>query len=363
MKASDYIASFIQQHGVNDVYGYIGGMITHLVDSIARTPGMRFIQTYHEQSAAFAAEGYAIENDKLGVAISTSGPGATNMITGIADAWFGSVPVLYISGQVNSYEYKYDKPIRQQGFQETDIISIVKPITKYAALVDKAENLRYELEKAVYYAQSGGHNEFIICAGYKQEYIKEWFANYFLHNSDVSFDFRGGNNEMTVHHSSLEPWKVTVVDTGYNTMTGGRIKRVQEYVGNETFMMTYGDGVCDVDINKLIDFHKSHGKIATLTAVKMAQEKGVLDIEGGAVKAFREKNANDGAPINAGYMVLEPAIFNLLGGDSCIFERKPLETLVKQGELMSYIHEGFWQCMDNIREKNRDETFLSIGKL
>ncbi len=155
MKASDYIASFIQQHGVNDVYGYIGGMITHLVDSIARTPGMRFVQTYHEQSAAFAAEGYAIENDKLGVAISTSGPGATNMITGIADAWFGSVPVLYISGQVNSYEYKYDKPIRQQGFQETDIISIVKPITKYAAFVDKAENLRYELEKAVFFAQSG----------------------------------------------------------------------------------------------------------------------------------------------------------------------------------------------------------------
>lgn len=155
MKASDYIASFIQQQGVNDVYGYIGGMITHLVDSIARTPGMRFVQTYHEQSAAFAAEGYAIENDKLGVAISTSGPGATNMITGIADAWFGSVPVLYISGQVNSYEYKYDKPIRQQGFQETDIISIVKPITKYAAFVDKAENLRYELEKAVFFAQNG----------------------------------------------------------------------------------------------------------------------------------------------------------------------------------------------------------------
>lgn len=155
MKASDYIASFIQQHDVNVVYGYIGGMITHLVDSIARTPGMKFVQAYHEQSAAFAAEGYSIENGKLGVAISTSGPGATNMMTGIADAWYGSVPVLYISGQVNSYEYKYDKPIRQQGFQETDIISIVKPITKYAALVDKAENLRYELEKAVYYAQSG----------------------------------------------------------------------------------------------------------------------------------------------------------------------------------------------------------------
>lgn len=155
MKASDYIASFIQQQGVHVVYGYIGGMITHLVDSIARTPGMQFVQTYHEQSAAFAAEGYSIENEKLGVAISTSGPGATNMITGIADAWFGSIPVLYITGQVNSYEYKYDKPIRQQGFQETDIVSIVKPITKYAALVDKAENLRYELEKAVYLAQSG----------------------------------------------------------------------------------------------------------------------------------------------------------------------------------------------------------------
>ena len=155
MKASDYIASFIQQHGVNIVYGYIGGMITHLVDSIASTQGMQFVQAYHEQSAAFAAEGYSIENGNLGVAISTSGPGATNMITGITDAWFGSIPVLYISGQVNSYEYKYDKPIRQQGFQETDIVSIVKPITKYAALVDNAANLRYELEKAVYMAQSG----------------------------------------------------------------------------------------------------------------------------------------------------------------------------------------------------------------
>lgn len=155
MKASDYIASFILQHGVNVVYGYIGGMITHLVDSIARTPGMQFVQAYHEQSAAFAAEGYSIENGKLGVAISTSGPGATNMMTGIADAWFGSIPVLYISGQVNSYEYKYDKPIRQQGFQETDIVSIVKPVTKYAALVDDAQNLRYELEKAVYIAQTG----------------------------------------------------------------------------------------------------------------------------------------------------------------------------------------------------------------
>lgn len=208
-----------------------------------------------------------------------------------------------------------------------------------------------------------GHNEFIICAGYKQEYIKEWFANYFLHNSDVSFDFREGKNEMTVHHSHLEPWKVTVVDTGYNTMTGGRIKRVQEYVGNETFMMTYGDGVCDVNINKLVEFHKSHGKKATLTAVKLAQDKGVLNITSDfAVTSFREKNKTDGAPINAGYMVLEPSIFDLLDGDDCVFERKPLETLAAKGELMSYIHEGFWQCMDNIREKNMLEKLLAEGQ-
>lgn len=204
-----------------------------------------------------------------------------------------------------------------------------------------------------------GHTEFIICAGYRQEYIKEWFANYFLHNSDVSFDFRSGKNEMTVHQSNLDPWKVTVVDTGYNTMTGGRIKRVQEYVGDETFMMTYGDGVCDVDINKLVEFHKGHGKKATLTAVKLQQDKGVLNIGGdNAVKSFREKNISDGAPINAGYMVLEPSVFDLLTGDDCVLERTPLETLAKEGELMSFIHEGFWQCMDNVREKTLLEKLL-----
>ena len=207
-----------------------------------------------------------------------------------------------------------------------------------------------------------GHNEFVICAGYKQEYIKEWFANYFLHNSDVSFDFRDGKNEMTVHHSNLEPWKVTVVDTGYNTMTGGRIKRIQKYVGNETFFMTYGDGVCDVDMNKLLAFHQSHGKIATLTAVKQAQEKGVLNIGlDNSVKSFREKNLADGSPINAGYMVLQPEIFDYIDGDDTVFEKKPLETLANQGELMSYIHEGFWQCMDNIREKNMLERLLLNG--
>ncbi len=173
-----------------------------------------------------------------------------------------------------------------------------------------------------------GHTEFIICAGYRQEYIKEWFANYFLHNSDVTFDYRDNRNEMTVHCSNCEPWKVTVVDTGYNTRTGGRIKRVQQYVGDEPFF-----------INKLLEFHKSHGKIATLTAVKLAQDKGILNIGGDyAVKSFREKNIGDGAPINAGYMVLEPAIFDYIDGDDCVFERGPLEKLVEEGHLTSYIH-------------------------
>ena len=208
-----------------------------------------------------------------------------------------------------------------------------------------------------------GHKEFIICAGYKQEYTKEWFANYFLHNSDVTFDYRNGMNEMTVHRTNMEPWKVTVVDTGYNTMTGGRIKRIQEYVGNEPFFMTYGDGVCDVEIDKLLDFHKSHGKLATLTAVKMTQDKGVLDIGGdNAVKSFREKSASDGAPINAGYMVLEPKIFDYLTDDSCVFEKIALTKLAEEGQLMSYIHEGFWQCMDNIREKAMLEKLLAENK-
>lgn len=155
MKASDYIASFIAQQGVHHVFGYIGGMITHLVDSLDKHDDVQFIQTYHEQTAAIAAEGYAIESGKFGVAICTSGPGVTNMMTGIADAYFGNIPVLYISGQVNTYEYKYDKPVRQQGFQEMEVVNVVKPITKYAVMVDKAEDLCYELEKAIYIATSG----------------------------------------------------------------------------------------------------------------------------------------------------------------------------------------------------------------
>ncbi len=208
-----------------------------------------------------------------------------------------------------------------------------------------------------------GHTDFIICAGYRQEYIKEWFANYFLYNSDVTYDYRNGKNELLIHESHCEPWRVTVVDTGYNTMTGGRIKRIQKYVGNETFFMTYGDGVCDVNINTLLEFHQMHGKTATLTAVKIAQDKGVLNIDGDqAVKSFREKNMADGAPINAGYMVLNPEIFGYLTDDTCVFEREPLEKLASQGQLMSFIHEGFWQCMDNIREKNMLEKLLLAGK-
>lgn len=208
-----------------------------------------------------------------------------------------------------------------------------------------------------------GFDDFIICAGYKQYVIKEWFADYFLHNSDITFDYRHGQNEMIVHESHLDSWRVTVVDTGLNTMTGGRIKRVQKYIGDEPFMMTYGDGVCDVEIDKLLEYHKSHGKIATLTAVLQEQQKGVLDIGGdNAVKAFREKNMVDGAPINAGYMVLQPEIFDLIDGDETVFEKEPLEKLAEKGELMSYMHKGFWQCMDNTREKLMLEKMYESGK-
>lgn len=215
------------------------------------------------------------------------------------------------------------------------------------------------MKEYVYY----GHNEFIICAGYKQEYIKKWFSDYFLCNSDVTFDYSNGRNEMIIHQSNIEPWKVTVVDTGLNTMTGGRIKRIQKYVGNETFFMTYGDGVCDVDINKLLDFHKSHGKIATLTAVLQDQSKGVLDIGGdNAVKSFREKSITDGAPINAGYMVLGPEVFDYIDSDETVFERDPLERLAKEGQLMSYMHKGFWQCMDSVREKQMLDKLIENDK-
>ena len=205
-----------------------------------------------------------------------------------------------------------------------------------------------------------GHQEFIICAGYRQEYIKEWFANYFLRRSDVTFDFTSGKSNMIVHHSDVEPWKVTIVDTGLNTMTGGRIKRVQDYIGDEPFLMTYGDGLCDVDINKLESFHQAHGKVATLTTVRQVQMKGVLDIGGdNAVKSFREKSKEDEQVINAGFMVLEPKVFDYITDDSCVFERYTMPLLASEGQLMSYSHSGVWQCMDNLRDKHDLEMLLT----
>lgn len=207
-----------------------------------------------------------------------------------------------------------------------------------------------------------GFNDFIICAGYRQDMIKEWFSNYFLYTSDVTFDFTHGK-EIILHEQHSEPWKVTVVDTGLHTMTGGRIARIRQYVGEETFMLTYGDGVCDVDIGKLLEFHRQHGKLATITAVRLSQTKGVLDIGGdNAVRSFREKSAKDTAPINAGYMVFEPKVFDYLGGDDCILEQEPMARLAKDGQLMSYLHTGFWQCMDTQREKIQLERLWQSGK-
>lgn len=210
-----------------------------------------------------------------------------------------------------------------------------------------------------------GYNEFIICAGYKQHIIKQWFEDYALYTSDITFDFTKPDlrDRMIVHNRHTEPWKVTVVDTGYHTMTGGRIKRVQNYIGTEAFMLTYGDGVCNVNINQLVDFHKVSGKLATLTSVIQEQQKGVLNIGGdNAVHSFREKNIGDGAPINAGFMVLQPEVFDLIDGDETVFEREPLTRLAQSGQLMSYSHKGFWQCMDSKREKDTLEKLWETGE-
>ena len=207
-----------------------------------------------------------------------------------------------------------------------------------------------------------GYNEFIICCGYKQHVIKEWFADYYLYNSDVTFDFTS-NNEMTVHNNVAEPWKVTLVDTGLNTMTGGRVKRIQKYVGNEPFMLTYGDGVSSIDIGELVKFHESHGKIATLTAATVGQRFGVLDISGKKeITSFREKSMDDGARINAGYMVLQPEIFDYIKGDTTVFEKEPLESVASQGELMAYMFDGYWQCMDTKREMDMLNELWDSGK-
>ena len=207
---------------------------------------------------------------------------------------------------------------------------------------------------------SYGYNEFIICAGYKQHIIKQYFADYYLHRSDITFDFSDGGN-IVVHNNVSEPWKVTVVDTGLNTMTGGRIKRIQKFIGDEPFMMTYGDGVSDVNISELVNFHKRHGKLVTMTAVQPEGRFGILDLDGEAVKAFREKSQDDMGYINAGFMVLQPEVFSTIEDDSTIFERAPLETLANKGELIAFRHDGFWQCMDTQRDKQKLEELWASG--
>lgn len=207
-----------------------------------------------------------------------------------------------------------------------------------------------------------GFNEFIICCGYKQHIIKEWFANYYLYNSDVTFDF-ANDNAMEVHSNVSEPWKVTLVDTGLDTMTGGRIKRIQKYVGDKTFMLTYGDGVSDINIKELAEFHKSHGKMLTLTAINATQRFGVLDVGGdNMIRSFREKHKSDGSRVNAGYMVCEPEVFDLIEGDETVFEREPLETAAKMGQLMAYKYDGYWQYMDTKRDHERLEELWKSGK-
>ena len=206
-----------------------------------------------------------------------------------------------------------------------------------------------------------GFNEFIICCGYKQHVIKEWFADYYLYNSDVTFDF-SNNNKMIVHQNVAEPWKVTLVDTGTDTMTGGRIKRIRKYIGDEPFMLTYGDAVSSINISDLLKFHQKNGKYATLTAASVGQRFGVLDIsESNNIKAFREKNETDGSRINAGYMVLQPEIFKFLKDDSTVFEKEPLEKLALAGQLCAYKFNGFWQCMDTKREKDKLDEMWRNG--
>lgn len=205
-----------------------------------------------------------------------------------------------------------------------------------------------------------GYNEFVICAGYKQEVIKQWFSEYFLYNSDITFDLTKGE-EMIVHKKHAEPWKITVVDTGLNTLTGGRIKRIREFINNKTFLMTYGDGVADINIDELVKVHRENGKLATLTAVLPEGRFGVMDLEGNQVKSFREKSRDDTGWINGGYMVLEPEIIDYIDGDDTMFEREPLENLAHDGELMCYKHKGFWQCMDALRDKQKLDKLWSSG--
>jgi glucose-1-phosphate cytidylyltransferase len=208
---------------------------------------------------------------------------------------------------------------------------------------------------------SFGINEFVICCGYKGYVIKEYFANYFLHMSDVTFDM--GSNSMEVHQKNAEPWKVTVVDTGESTMTGGRLKRVQRYVGDETFCFTYGDGVCDVDISAAIATHRASEKLATLTAVQPPGRYGALNlVEGDGVAGFQEKPQGDGGWINGGFFVLEPGVFEMIHSDASSWEAGPLQHLAAEGQLQAYRHHGFWQPMDTLRDRVYLEELWESGK-
>lgn len=208
---------------------------------------------------------------------------------------------------------------------------------------------------------SHGITDFVICCGYKGYVIKEYFANYFLHMSDITFDMKA--NEMIVHHKRAEPWKVTLVDTGDESMTGGRLKRVADYVKDEDlFFFTYGDGVGDIDITKSMEFHRSHGKAATLTATYPPGRFGALHMEGGRITDFMEKPQGDGGMINGGFFVLSPSVIDLIDDDSTTWEQEPLKTLAARGELMAYEHHGFWQPMDTLRDKQHLESLWNSGK-
>lgn len=212
------------------------------------------------------------------------------------------------------------------------------------------------------YYSSFGFNEFIICCGYKQHVIKDYFANYYINNSDVTFDF-SFKNKMDVHECKSEPWKVTLVDTGLNTMTGGRIKRVKQYLGDEPFLLTYGDGVSNVNLNELVKFHKKSGKKATLTAIQPGGRFGMIEIDDNhIIRHFKEKSKEDGGWINGGFMILEPSIIDYIADDETVFEKEPLESLAKDGELNAYKHHDFWQCMDTVRDKDLLEKLWSSSK-
>ena len=205
-----------------------------------------------------------------------------------------------------------------------------------------------------------GINDFVICLGYKGYVIKEYFANYFLHMSDVTFDMV--ENRMHIHHQHAEPWRVTLVDTGETTSTGGRLKRVRDYLGDETFCFTYGDGVADIDIGELIAFHQQHGKLATVTAVQPPGRFGALDVQGQVVSGFQEKPLGDGSWINGGFFVLEPAVLDYIASDATTWEFEPMRTLASEGQLMSHLHRGFWQPMDTLRDRVLLEERWSSGE-